>query len=266
MAKRLPRADVRDGPFDKELEASCGVQAWGVETGKPQANLSGPQEARGERGQGGKDLLTIAGHMIRPRAILSAVPLQRCGRTGSVDRYGMGRRDMSAHGAAGSVLFARLRGPALAFGLAGAFVGAPIDTASAQSPFEGLTGTWRGSALVQLTSGSSETLKCQAYYTPKDSGSELGLAIRCASASNKIELRAQLASAGGSVSGRWEERTYNAAGDVSGQAVEGRLTLSIIGGGFKGSMAVRTSGGSQTVNIKTEGIALQGVNINLSRG
>ena len=68
------------------------------------------------------------------------------------------------------------------------------------------------------------------------------------------------------MSGRWEERTYNAAGDVSGQAHDGRLNLLIDGGAFKGSMAVKTSGSSQTVSIKTEGIALQGVNINLSRG
>jgi hypothetical protein len=31
-------------------------------------------------------------------------------------------------------------------------------------------------------------------------------------------------------------------------------------------MAVRTNGTSQTVSIKTNGIALQGVNIDLSRG
>ncbi len=136
----------------------------------------------------------------------------------------------------------------------------------AEGPFAGLTGTWRGAAEVRLQSGSSETLKCFAYYTPKSTGVELGLAIRCASASNKIELRAQLMADAGKVSGRWEERTYNATGDVSGQAVEGRLNLTIDGGAFKGSMAVRTNGAIQNVSIKTEGIALQGVNINLSRG
>ncbi len=139
-------------------------------------------------------------------------------------------------------------------------------SAMAEGPFAGLTGTWRGAAEIRLQSGTTETLKCFAYYTPKGAGEELGLAIRCASASNKIELRAQLASTGGKVSGRWEERTYNAAGDVSGSAQEGRLTLTIDGGAFKGSMAVRTSGTNQTVSIKTEGIALLGVNINLSRG
>jgi hypothetical protein len=139
------------------------------------------------------------------------------------------------------------------------------SSARADGPFAGLTGTWRGAAQIKLQGGSSETLKCNAYYTPKDTGTELGLAIRCASASNKIELRAQLMSTAGQVSGRWEERTYNAAGDVSGQAQQGRLTLTIEGGAFKGSMAVRTTGSNQTVLIKTEGISLQGVNINLSR-
>lgn len=144
--------------------------------------------------------------------------------------------------------------------------GALATPAFADGPFAGLTGTWRGAAEVRLQSGTSETLKCFAYYTPKGAGEELGLAIRCASASNKIELRAQLAATGGKVSGRWEERTYNASGDVSGSAQDGRLALTIDGGAFKGSMAVKTSGTSQTVSIKTEGIALLGVNINLSRG
>jgi hypothetical protein len=138
--------------------------------------------------------------------------------------------------------------------------------ARAEGPFAGLTGTWRGAAEIRLQSGSSETLKCFAYYTPKPTGAELGLAIRCASASNKIELRAQLTAEAGKIRGRWEERTYNATGDVSGHAQEGRLNLLIDGGAFKGSMAVHTTGASQNVSIKTEGIALQGVNINLSRG
>lgn len=160
--------------------------------------------------------------------------------------------------------FARRSGRVVG-GLALALIALAIP-ARAEGPFAGLSGTWRGAAEVRLQSGSSEMLKCFAYYTPKGTGAELGLAIRCASASNKIELRAQLTAEAGKVSGRWEERTYNAAGDVSGQAQEGRLTLTIEGGAFKGSMAVRTSGTSQNVSIKTEGIALQGVNINLSRG
>ena len=159
-----------------------------------------------------------------------------------------------------------MREPYLAGGLMALLLSAPFGSAQAEGPFAGLTGTWRGAAEVRLQSGNSETLKCFAYYTPKGTGAELGLAIRCASASNKIELRAQLMAEAGKVSGRWEERTYNATGDISGQAHEGRLNLTIDGGAFKGSMAVRTNGASQNVLIKTEGIALEGVNINLSRG
>lgn len=138
--------------------------------------------------------------------------------------------------------------------------------ATAEGPFAILNGAWTGSGQIRLTSGSAEALKCKAYYTPKEGSSALGLAIRCASASSKIELRANLMSQGGRVSGTWEERTFNASGAVTGQATGNRLTLTIAGGGFTGTMAVSTNGGSQTVNITTDGIALQGVNISLSKG
>ncbi|MDX2158892.1 MAG: hypothetical protein SFW09_20505 [Hyphomicrobiaceae bacterium] len=156
-----------------------------------------------------------------------------------------------------------LQGAAVA-ALAGLLSSVAPGSAAADGPFAGLTGAWRGAAQVRLSSGNSETLKCNAYYTPKGAG-ELGLAIRCASAGNKIELRAQLTHSGGRVSGRWEERTYNASGDVTGQAIDGKLNLAIDGGAFKGSMAVRTTGASQTVSIRTTGIALEGVSISLSR-
>ncbi len=153
----------------------------------------------------------------------------------------------------------------LAVAVAAALLAAnPTAPAQAEGPFGGLSGTWRGAAQIKLSGGSSETLRCNAYYNPKGQA-ELGLAIRCASPGNKIELRAQLALQGSRVTGQWEERTYNASGRVTGSAGDGRLNLTIDGGAFKGSMAVRTQGSSQTVSIQTEGIALQGVSINLSR-
>lgn len=137
--------------------------------------------------------------------------------------------------------------------------------AAAQSPFAALGGSWSGAGQVRFTGGSSEALKCRAYYTAKDAGASLGLAIICASPSSKIELRATLAYEGGKVSGMWEERTFNATGAVTGQANPNKITLSINGGGFSGSMAVGVHGASQTVTISTTGIGMTGVNINLSR-
>lgn len=173
---------------------------------------------------------------------------------------------MKAYGIRAGVVVRRVVGGAAAVaGLALVLSAGHISTARAEGPFAGLSGAWRGDAKVSIKGGNSETLKCQAYYTPKPTGAELGIAIRCASANNKIELRAQLTNAGGNVSGRWEERTYNATGDVTGHAGDGKLNLAINGGAFQGSMAVKTNGARQTVLIKTDGIALQGVNISLSR-
>lgn len=137
--------------------------------------------------------------------------------------------------------------------------------ARADSPFSTLNGTWSGAGQIKLEGGSSETLKCRAYYNAKDDGTGLGLAIRCASASNKIELRANLTYAGGKVSGDWEERQFNAGGSVTGQASGSKINLAITGGGVNGSLTVALSGGSHSVSIQTTGIGLRAVNINLSR-
>jgi hypothetical protein len=142
-------------------------------------------------------------------------------------------------------------------------LGATATVAARPGVFQGLIGTWSGDGKITLDNGRSESLKCKAYYTDKGDG--LGIALRCASASNKIDLRATLVSSGSSVNGDWEERQFNAAGKVSGQASGNKITLSINGGGLTGSMAVTTSGSSQTVSITTDGSALKGVSIGLSR-
>jgi len=138
-------------------------------------------------------------------------------------------------------------------------------SAQAQSPFTGLVGTWSGSGQIRLENGASESIRCNAYYTNRDEGAGLGIALRCASQSYKIELRSKLNSQGGHLSGQWEERTFNASGSVSGKAAGGKIDLSVVGGGFSGSMAVNTSGSSQTVAINTSGIGLKSVSISLSR-
>ena len=138
--------------------------------------------------------------------------------------------------------------------------------AAAQSPFATLSGNWTGSGNIHFTGGSTEVMKCKAYYSPKEAGASLGVAILCASPSSKIELRATLKYEGGKVTGKWEERTYNASGAVEGQASSNKINVSINGGGLTGSMAVGVNGSSQSVKIKTEGIGMTGVDISLSRG
>ena len=138
--------------------------------------------------------------------------------------------------------------------------------AMAQSgPFAKFQGAWSGSGQIRLDGDKMEQVKCKAYYTDKEKGSGLGLALRCASASNSIDLRANLVSTGSAVTGSWEERQFNASGNVTGQMTGQKLNLAIAGSGFSGSMAVTTSGSNQTVAIVANGVAFKGVNIALNK-
>lgn len=162
--------------------------------------------------------------------------------------------------------FIVLRRPvAAAFALAVLGLATAAAVAAPAGPFAALVGTWSGAGHVKLDDGKTEGLKCKAYYTPRSGGAALGLALRCASASSKIELRANLSSASGSVSGSWEERSFNAAGTVSGHASDTNMRLSINGGGFSGSMTVTTAGSIQSISVAAQGSSLKGVNITLKR-
>ena len=138
------------------------------------------------------------------------------------------------------------------------------SAAQAESPFGALNGTWSGSGTIQFEGGQTERLRCNAYYTSSAGATELGLAIRCASASNRIEIRGRLAYRSGSVSGNWEERTFNASGTASGQASNNRISLRLAGA-IPGSMNVTVSRSRQSVAINTQGGGLRAVRIGLSR-
>ena len=132
--------------------------------------------------------------------------------------------------------------------------------------FAGLSGSWSGNGQVKFDGGQTEAVKCVAYYKDRDGGAGVGLAVRCSSASGGgIELRANLAAAGSAVTGTWEERKYNAGGNLTGQSEGNRISLVIDGGGLSGTMTVTTNGGKQALAFVSQGSVLQGVNIALSR-
>jgi hypothetical protein len=153
---------------------------------------------------------------------------------------------------------------ALFFALATALAISGNATVQADGPFSSLAGTWFGGGQISLKGGNTERLRCRAYYNLKDGGASLGLAILCASTSYKIELRSLLHSDAGRITGSWEERSFNAAGTVTGRATSGSLNLSITGG-VSGSMSVAYGASQQKVSITTEGAGFEGVSISLSR-
>src|SRR5215831_2871503 len=131
--------------------------------------------------------------------------------------------------------------------LAAAALTAPImlaqsgPTEADAGPFDTLLGSWRGNGQI-----------------------ELSMAIRCQSESSNVEIRSKLSQSGGRITGTWEERTFNAEGNASGQATNGKITLSI-SGSVIGSMQVSYSASRQSVSISTQNIALKSVSIDLTR-
>lgn len=135
--------------------------------------------------------------------------------------------------------------------------------AAAEPIVQTLAGSWGGAGRITYTDGTSESLRCNAYYS--GSGNELGMTIQCKSEKNNIHMRCKLRIDGARASGEWEERTFNASGSASGRVGAGSLTLSVAGGGFSGRMTVAFSKGSQTVDLSTEGIAMKRANMNFNR-
>jgi hypothetical protein len=138
--------------------------------------------------------------------------------------------------------------------------------AAAQTPFNALAGSWSGGGQIRLGDGRTERLSCRANYNPRAGGSSMGMSIRCASPSYRIELRSSLQyAAGGQVSGTWEERSFNQAGTISGRASSGALNMSF-SGNINGSLNVSYSGSSQRVSITTGGNGFSSVSLSLSKG
>lgn len=145
---------------------------------------------------------------------------------------------------------------------------APMNSTTAMAKpsgiFQKLSGTWRGRGRITLAGGNSQKISCRAYYNVKDRGEGLGFAIRCASPGNKIELRAKIKDTNGRLSGTWEERTFNATGQVSGSVSPTVVNLKI-NGAVSGSVRISYSNSRQKVSISTATESLRGIAISLRR-
>lgn len=133
---------------------------------------------------------------------------------------------------------------------------------AASGSLDPLIGSWGGAGNYTLQDGSSEKIKCDAYYS--GGKGQLSMVVRCLGANNKIEIRSVLSSNGKSITGNWEERTYNAEGNVTGETTGEKLSL-VISGGITGSMVVSYRPTSQNISIATDGNALKTVTMNLTR-
>jgi hypothetical protein len=149
--------------------------------------------------------------------------------------------------------------------IAAALIAATASHAMADGRFSNLAGAWHGVGRVQLAEGKNEHLACKAYYTEKDAGTGLGIALQCASAGNKIDLRATLSEKDGTLSGQWEERGFNSTGTVEGGSDGSRLDLKI-SGTIEAQMSITLEGESQLISISSESSGFKAIDLELLRG
>ena len=151
---------------------------------------------------------------------------------------------------------------ALAF-ISAATFNLSTNSAAADANLGVLAGSWHGGGTMSFESGQTEDISCNGYYK---GGGNLSVVIRCKGTSSNFELRSKLSSNGDKVSGSWEERTYNATGDVSGTASAGKLNVQF-SGSLTGSLEMSFSSSSQSVSVSvdTKGAGIKGVRVSLSR-
>lgn len=138
--------------------------------------------------------------------------------------------------------------------------------AIAAGPFDGMAGAWAGSGSIRLSSGATERLRCQASYAVASEGHTLRQSLRCASDSYNFDLRTNLASNGGVVSGNWTETSHGVQGEVSGRESGGKIGARVTGPNFSAAVSVVTRGAQQSVSIRSPSGELAAVSIVLRHG
>lgn len=154
----------------------------------------------------------------------------------------------------------------LTFAAATLFVVAMSGSSSyAQSgPFAGMAGNWSGGGTVTLDDGSTERIRCRASEAIGAGGNGLNLTLTCSSDSYKFDLKGNVISERGVLSGSWSEGGRGINGVLEGRGANGVFQLTATTAGFSANLAVTTRGNKQSIIIKSES-AFRGANISLTR-
>jgi hypothetical protein len=125
-------------------------------------------------------------------------------------------------------------------------------TPTLAGPFSGMAGNWSGGGTLHRANGHNDRLRCRARYAVGNDGNKVNLNIRCASDSYKFDLTGYIINNGGTISGRWSEPNYNAAGTLTGRAGAGSISAHAIGNTFSALLSVSTKGTRQSVTIRPQ--------------
>jgi hypothetical protein len=154
----------------------------------------------------------------------------------------------------------------LIFAVVTLLVAAVSGSASyAQSgPFAGMAGNWSGGGTVSLDDGSTERIRCRAAYAVGAGGNGLNLTLTCASDSYKFDLKGNVISDRGALSGTWSESSRGVNGMLEGRGGNGNFQVVATAAGFNANLTLTTRGNRQSVVIRAEN-GFRGATITLNR-
>lgn len=131
-------------------------------------------------------------------------------------------------------------------------------------PFAGMAGNWSGGGTVTLDDGSSERIRCRSAEAVAAGGEGLNLTLTCASDSYKFNLKADVVSARGALTGSWSESSRNVAGTLEGRGVNGEFKVVASAAGFSANISLSTRGNKQSVVMRADSV-FKGANISLTK-
>jgi hypothetical protein len=142
---------------------------------------------------------------------------------------------------------------------------APAHAQSAAGPFDILAGSWSGNGTANTSDGGRERVRCIAKYAPQSSGHRLGIDLRCASDSYKVEFIGTIIQTGDALSGTWFESTRRVGGKISGKANGNQFDVRADGETFTALLSVKTQGSHQTFSMESPGALVSRFSIALNR-
>jgi hypothetical protein len=132
--------------------------------------------------------------------------------------------------------------------------------------FQNLLGWWSGNGWLRFKDGNREEVKCRATYRWDSGGGKLLQAVRCASASGKVDIKSEIQESGGKLTGSWRERTYEFEGDLLGEVMTGGFRVTVSGSDVKANMAVFVKEKRQIVEVQFLDNVLLGISIIFKKG
>ena len=115
-----------------------------------------------------------------------------------------------------------------------------------------MAGNWSGGGTVTLDDGSTERIRCRASYAVGAGGTGLNLSLVCASDSYKFDLKGNVISDHGALSGSWSESSRGVNGILEGRGANGNFQVLATAAGFVANLTLTTRGNRQSVVIRSE--------------